>query len=105
MKFILILRGLDILIMLSGYGLYIVNGENELIYVNLFKDIYKFLSDMKIIVRLILGKNDIWYLWCVFWFFLFGDFLIGMWKYGKDGKEKNLWMGKVVCYNFLGELK
>lgn len=104
-KFTSIPRGLDIPIMLSGYGSHTVNGENELIYVNLSKDIYKLSSDMKTTVRLISGKNDIWHPRCVFWSPLSGDLLTGMWKYGKDGKEKNSWTGKVARYNPSGELK
>lgn len=56
-KFTSIPRGLDIPIMLSGYGSHTVNGENELIYVNMTKDIYKLSSDMKTTVRLISGKK------------------------------------------------
>lgn len=100
-KFTSIPRGLDIPIMLSGYGSHTVNGENELIYVNMTKDIYKLSSDMKTTVRLISGKNDIWHPRCVFWSPLSGDLLTGMWKYEK---EKNSWTGKVARYNPSGEL-
>lgn len=64
-EFTFIPQGLNIPIMLSGYGSHTVNGENELIYVNMTKDIYKLSSDMKTTVRLIPGKHDIWHPRCV----------------------------------------
>lgn len=101
-KFTSIPQGLNIPIMLSGYGSHTVNGDNELIYVNMTKDIYKLSSDMKTTVRLISGKNDIWHPRCVFWSSLSGDLLTGMWKYER---EKNTWTGKIARYNPSGELK
>lgn len=83
-KFTAIPRGINIPIMLSGYGSHSVNSENELIYVNMGKDIYKLSSDMKTTVRLISGKNDIWHPRCVFWSPLSGDLLTGMWKYERE---------------------
>lgn len=58
-KFTAIPRGINIPIMLSGYGSHSVNSENELIYVNMGKDIYKLSSDRggKTTVRLISGKK------------------------------------------------
>lgn len=85
-----ILYYLDELIRGGELGLYIVNGESELIFINLKLKIRKLLKDMKKIIIFIDIINFIWRLCCVYWFKLMGDILIGM---------DSCSVGRVIWYN------
>lgn len=70
-----------------GYGLYIVNSENELIYIDKYFKINKLLRDMKLFILFVEIKGFERLLWCVYWFLLIGDFLVGMFDlFGEIGK-------------------
>lgn len=69
------------------FMLLIVNSENELIYIDKYFKINKLLRDMKLFILFveIIGFKRL--LWCVYWFLLIGDFLVGMFDlFGEMGK-------------------
>lgn len=75
-----ILYYLDELIRGGELGLYIVNGESELIFINLKLKIRKLLKDMKKIIIFIERVDFIWVLLCVYWFLYIVDLFVGMYR-------------------------
>lgn len=85
----------------SGVGQHTVNSDNELIFVDLSKDIYKLSKDMKTRVTYISRKDSIWKPRCLFWCPSSGDLLAGMGKYKPKTKK---WIGRVERYSQAGKL-
>lgn len=101
--FLISIVGFDKYFLLDGcvdvlyFGRYIVNKDNELIYIDKKYNIIKLLSDFKNKIEFIILKDFMWKLFCVYSFKIIGDLLIGMYKY-------DIRMGKVNWYNYIGEL-
>lgn len=78
----------------SGFfgGIYIVNRENEFIYIDNMYNIRKFLMDMENFIIFIEIIDFLWRLWCVYWLLLSGDLLVVIYKIG-------IMIGKVKWYN------
>lgn len=74
-------------------GLYIVNNESELFYIDKDYFINKLLKDMRIIFMFLEYRKFIWRFWCLCWFLFSGDLLVGM-IYGVYKK-----IGSVIWYN------
>lgn len=77
-------------------GLYIVNREGELFYIDRNYIIKKMLIDLEIIIVCIMKIDFKWKFWCVFWFLNFEDLLVGI-NLNNGDKE----IGKVVCYDWV----
>lgn len=52
-----------------------MNSECELIYIDKYYIICKLLKKLKIIIIIILIKNYVWKLECMYWLVFMGDFL------------------------------
>lgn len=85
----------------SGVGQHTVNSDNELIFVDMSKGIYKLSKDMKTRVTYISRKDSIWKPRCLFWSPSSGDLLAGM---GKYKTKANKWIGRVHRYSQAGKL-
>lgn len=61
-----------------GYGVYIVNYEGELIYIDMNYDIKKLLKNVEIIILLKIFLDIKWKLCCVYLFLYIGNLLVVM---------------------------
>lgn len=82
---------------LYSSGLYIVNSENELIFLVKDNDIIMLLKDINIVFVFLNFIDFIWKLWCVYCFLLIGDFFVGMCRFDIS---IFMWIGKVLWYNY-----
>lgn len=60
-----------------NYGIYIVNSDSELIYIDKENNIKKLLKDKKVIM-IFLVNNFKWWLLCIYWFEFIDSLLVGM---------------------------
>lgn len=60
-----------------NYGIYIVNSDSELIYIDDENNIKKLLKDKKVIM-IFLVNNFKWWLLCIYWFEFIDSLLVGM---------------------------
>lgn len=79
-------------------GVYIVNSDRELIYIDKNYNINKVLMDRKEIIIFVGIIGFIWKLQCVYWFLFNRDFFVGMYSEIIEYIGK----GKIVCYNQIG---
>lgn len=82
-------------------GLYIVNNEMKLIYIDLNCNIVKLLIDMIMIIVFVKRKFMKWKLLSLYYFLFIGDLLVGMYiRYLiKESLIKNRLVDKVMWYN------
>ncbi|XP_052679274.1 uncharacterized protein LOC128160049 [Crassostrea angulata] len=80
-----------------GYGLYTVNSESELIYIDRKYNINKLSKDMKTTTTCIKTTDSTWIPRCVYWSPSTGDLLVGMWNL-------RIATCKVTRYNQSGQL-
>lgn len=79
-------------------GLYLVNKEGELLYIDRESNIIKFLEDRKNRLIFIYRERFKWRFECVICFYFFNDVFVGMWKFDID-------IGKVMCFDGIGKIK
>lgn len=60
-----------------NYGIYIVNSDSELIYIDNENNIKKLFKDKKVIM-IFLVNNFMWWLLCIYWFEFIDSLLVGM---------------------------
>lgn len=79
-------------------GVYIVDFVNNLIYIDKDYNLNKLLINMKIFIIFFKSIFFMWKLCCLYWFKCIVSLLVGMYM------EKYLWCGKIIWYNYNGEV-
>lgn len=74
------------------YGLYIVISWNELIFIDRNYNIFKYLGDMKNFCLMLRLKEFDWKFIVVYWLWIIGDLLVGMYL------RKSYLIGKIIRY-------